>query len=298
MSNDDNIITQCPDCKTQFRVTPGQLKVANGQVRCGNCLTVFPAISEQHNPSALNSATPQQALPHRNTPEPYNNKQQTKTTIQPSSSNKEAPPKPIKEAAVTAKKPIALDIKTAPDPSSPAPTLTIQREAVIIESAKKPPKQRSILWSVLLTVTLCGLIAQYLWFNRAELYWNDRYSPIYQTVCRYIDCKIAQQSNIALITNQQLAVKKHNAIDDAITVHMVLLNNAKYTQPYPAIALTFSDLKGRIVASRHFQPDSYLAAETDARLMPVNQPVQLSLELMSPGTRAVSYKLEVLAPDL
>ena len=35
------LITRCPSCSTQFRVTESQLAVAAGQVRCGACLTVF-----------------------------------------------------------------------------------------------------------------------------------------------------------------------------------------------------------------------------------------------------------------
>ena len=33
----------CPQCETRFRVTPEQLGVAGGRVRCGACLTVFDA---------------------------------------------------------------------------------------------------------------------------------------------------------------------------------------------------------------------------------------------------------------
>ncbi len=36
-------ITQCPKCDTTFRITPSQLKVAKGAVRCGACLHVFRA---------------------------------------------------------------------------------------------------------------------------------------------------------------------------------------------------------------------------------------------------------------
>ena len=50
MSN-DSIITQCPHCKSQFRVTQGQLKIANRQVRCGHCLNVFSATDNEEKPS-------------------------------------------------------------------------------------------------------------------------------------------------------------------------------------------------------------------------------------------------------
>ena len=35
------LITRCPNCSTQFRVTESQLAAAGGRVRCGACLTVF-----------------------------------------------------------------------------------------------------------------------------------------------------------------------------------------------------------------------------------------------------------------
>lgn len=37
------LITQCPHCQTRFRLTPAQLSVAAGHVRCGACLEVFHA---------------------------------------------------------------------------------------------------------------------------------------------------------------------------------------------------------------------------------------------------------------
>jgi predicted Zn finger-like uncharacterized protein len=35
------LITECPSCRTRFRVTEAQLTVASGRVRCGACLNVF-----------------------------------------------------------------------------------------------------------------------------------------------------------------------------------------------------------------------------------------------------------------
>lgn len=41
----NSVITQCPNCEERFKVTPGQLKLAHGKVRCGECLTVFDALA-------------------------------------------------------------------------------------------------------------------------------------------------------------------------------------------------------------------------------------------------------------
>src|SRR5271168_5282223 len=37
--------TRCPGCKTIFRVTPQQLALRGGQVRCGHCHTVFNGVA-------------------------------------------------------------------------------------------------------------------------------------------------------------------------------------------------------------------------------------------------------------
>ena len=39
------MFTKCPSCETNFQVTAEQLKAANGDVRCGQCLTVFNALN-------------------------------------------------------------------------------------------------------------------------------------------------------------------------------------------------------------------------------------------------------------
>ena len=38
-------VTQCPFCKTHFRLTQEQLQAAAGNVRCGACLKVFNALA-------------------------------------------------------------------------------------------------------------------------------------------------------------------------------------------------------------------------------------------------------------
>lgn len=36
-------ITHCPQCETAFKVSPQQLELAKGWVRCGRCARVFEA---------------------------------------------------------------------------------------------------------------------------------------------------------------------------------------------------------------------------------------------------------------
>ena len=306
----DNIITQCPGCKTQFRVTPGQLKVANGQVRCGACLEVFPAVPYNHydKPRDTLETIDKQSLGKPNNTAfekaPDNvthskNRQSISAKSDATLSNAMPEKKPVIQAPESENQHnIPLDIKTAPEASSVTPTLTIQREAVVLTPPKQNKEKNTILWFCILCFASLTLFTQYAWFNRAELYWNEQYSPIYNILCSSVDCQINQRSDLKKITNQRLVVKPHKRLEGAITAHIILLNSANFEQPYPALHLSFADLKGRPITSRTFQPATYLnAINNNVELMPINQPVQLSLELMSPGSRAVSYKLELLAPE-
>lgn len=51
------MLTRCPSCTTTFRVTPEQLKVRLGRVRCGQCQAVFNALD------SLVEEAPQNAVP-------------------------------------------------------------------------------------------------------------------------------------------------------------------------------------------------------------------------------------------
>ena len=60
-------ITHCPDCATAFKVTPDQLKLANGWVRCGRCNAVFEA-HLHFSPAPTSGAVPQEPVFAREVP--------------------------------------------------------------------------------------------------------------------------------------------------------------------------------------------------------------------------------------
>src|SRR5690606_2584739 len=76
------LVTQCPHCQTRFRLTPEQLSVAGGHVRCGACLEVFHAADAA---AALQPAAP---TPRSEPP------QQTAATATEPSRPRPAPPAP------------------------------------------------------------------------------------------------------------------------------------------------------------------------------------------------------------
>ena len=55
-------VTQCPHCRTSFRVNPTQLAAAHGAVRCGACLHVFNAAQQLRESGVLPAAPAPQAV--------------------------------------------------------------------------------------------------------------------------------------------------------------------------------------------------------------------------------------------
>ena len=56
-----SFVTQCPHCRTSFRVNLTQLGAAHGAVRCGACLHVFNAAQQLREQGQL---LPAPAAPH------------------------------------------------------------------------------------------------------------------------------------------------------------------------------------------------------------------------------------------
>ena len=56
-------ITQCPGCRTRFDVSRGQLRAAEGQVRCSSCQQIFIATEHLESSAAAPKASVQHAIP-------------------------------------------------------------------------------------------------------------------------------------------------------------------------------------------------------------------------------------------
>lgn len=175
-----------------------------------------------------------------------------------------------------------------------SPFTTIRSEPVMINSTQRKPAG-SIGWSLLSLLTLLLLMAQFLWFERVSLRPQPVLAPFYTQLCQKVPCNMPLLTDISSISTQQLIVQQHPKYQGALNVIVLLENLADFEQPYPIIELSFSDRKGQLISQRRFQPKDYLnGSVTDPLKMPVNHSVQIHLEILDPGRRAVSYQAELL----
>ncbi len=160
------------------------------------------------------------------------------------------------------------------------------------EEMKKPLLGRFI-WGSLFFLSCSLLVAQILWFERDQLSRQPLLSPLYFQACKLIDCSLNSRQDISQITNHQLVVRDHPKYLGVLAIDVLMENKAAFSQPFPAIQLVFTDLKGDPKAARNFQPSEYLGGDfSGKRLMPSNKPIQVQLEVIAPGAQAPNYRLQ------
>ncbi|WP_237068598.1 DUF3426 domain-containing protein [Microbulbifer guangxiensis] len=179
-----------------------------------------------------------------------------------------------------------------------------QREQLIssiepapLEVRWQPERDRRMpgwLWWLIALVLATALLAQTAFFRFDTLSKREPWRAFYGQLCPHIGCELPQLIDTGAIRTSNLVVRSHSELEGALVVDAVLLNTAEFDQPFPALLLTFSDLKDRPVASRIFAPRDYLQGELAGRKqMPTGSPVHIGLEIVDPGPEAVNYQLRI-----
>ena len=304
----------CPHCETRFRLDLAMLERANCLLRCGSCMQIFTASEELQRKMGIDVA-PQSAA-ESEVPAPV------QTAEAPPVNPPETAPQSAAQNPSAAPTTPAADTATAktPEPSTPnsaetakaAKTDTAQaarpdpRE--LIESLStlnhdfehhQPRRRRRWPWLLLIALALLALTLQLLWGQRDKLY-NSPLGPQLESLCADVNRLVAipcektagTQAQPADIITRNLIIRRHPDVDNALRVDAILLNREAQPQPFPPLRLRFSDINGEEIASRLFQPEEYLAGEVAPDSpMQSQQPIRVALEIVDPGSAAVSYEL-------
>lgn len=185
----------------------------------------------------------------------------------------------------------AGDRMHAYDSERTALLMGIDPEPVEMEWTPTGDRKRKLMWAGLALLGLLVLTAQVAWLQFERLSRLEPYRSFYGAICPLLDCELPVLRDPSQIRAVNLVVRSHPTVDDALSVDAILLNTAPFEQPFPDLILEFSDLEGGILAQRRFQPSEYLSGELAGRtLIPRNQHVHVTLELVDPGPNAVSYR--------
>lgn len=162
------------------------------------------------------------------------------------------------------------------------------------ETPRRGGAQAALLFLSLLLAL--GIAGQYLWFNRDSLSQDARLRPLLDAACTALRCELPALVNIRAMRSDTLVVRSHDEIANALSVNFQFRNDASFAQPFPGLALRFMDADDRLVAQRLFAPEEYLPeGVANLRLMPPGSPVQVSLDILDPGGKAINYELSFYA---
>ncbi|MGD8558417.1 MAG: DUF3426 domain-containing protein [Gammaproteobacteria bacterium] len=177
------------------------------------------------------------------------------------------------------------------------PTLAIPKQ--LLEDFQQEPQvpaghYRSVVtWGVGSLLLMFLFLAQTIYFKHNELGQISQLRPWIEFFCKTASCELDMQTDISQIELLGQDIRTHSKTKQALMVSATIINNAPFTQPYPGLRLSFSDMNGEKVAMRNFLPKDYLPSGYKAdKGMESNVPIQLELEIVDPGKSAVNFEFD------
>lgn len=259
--------SQCPQCLTVFELDAATLAMAHGCVSCSECGAVFDTIATLTDELP---ETPFETLPI-NDPAP-------------------APPLLLQRVAHAVPPQGSLFDDAPPDATAavdaPAPDATADAAAAL--PARFQPKSRHATRHRGGLIAACALLAVTLGL---QLAWAERGTPVLRGAATSLGLPVPQQRDPAQLELLSRDIRRHPSVADALLISATVRNAAHFTQPYPVVSITLSDLDGNRIAMRRFRPQEYLhnPAVVAAGLRP-GATAALVFEVHDPGRDAVAFE--------
>ena len=266
--------TCCPGCKTIFRVTPQQLALKGGQVRCGHCRTVFDGMA------ALVSLAPQPGA------QDFDQEQGPPTvTLRPARALKPADEPSSQQPSVTA--------VAAPD-ESPADADWENRFAW-----DKPRQRARATWAGAGAVVLAlALVGQTVWHFRDSI---AAHFPATRAtlvgLCAYAGCTIRPLRDVAALSIESSDLQADAAHKGLLILTATVRNRASFAIAFPHLELTLTDAQDQPVVRRAFAPADFAGGTADIGLgLPSNGEVAIKLFIDASATSQAGYRLYLFYP--
>jgi len=284
------VLTRCPQCATTFRVTPQQLKVHRGEVRCGRCSTVFDAFESlvaeppaDQGPESPADATPS-APTAQSTAEPV-------AAAEPGAT-RAAPSDPGPEPAAASAAPPRADLRRAPREPAPAPA------DFIAGFSRNAEPARRWQWAVLASLAAVALLGQALFYFRAEAaeVWPDA-RPWLERACAELRCSVPLPRHVEMIAIEASNLQIDTGRANLMLLTATLKNRAPFAQDYPALALTLTDTQDQPLARRVLTSADFLERKAEGRAgFAANGQLEIRVFIDSRDLKASGYRLFLFYP--
>ena len=275
----DEKYTRCPGCATVFRVTPDQLALRSGQVRCGQCKTVFDGLAQQVSvakPSRSNGVA-----------------ELTEKTATPSFTLQRREPEALEGLPEMPTEPALASIgDIGAEPAS---------EDRFSPARRRAPRrvQTAVAW--IATVVLLIFMA-----GQALFHFRDVIAarlaparPVLATLCNVAGCSVRPlrdpaMSNLSIEASDLQADPAHRGL---LILTATLRSRAVWALAYPYLELTLTDTQDRVVVRRALAPGDYAGGTADLqRGIAPNGEVAVKLFIDASATSQAGYQLYMFYP--
>jgi predicted Zn finger-like uncharacterized protein len=298
--------TRCPGCATIFRVTPEQLKVRAGKVRCGQCQFVFNALD-----GLLEETRPATALP---TTAEWHAPACVDVPILPTS--KLLPVDVVDillEPLVDNKLPAAEALSdAAAEALAKASGLIVPRETTeipgyskwaegVMSSPSLPSAVTNTRWPFTLVTVflLLALISQLVFYFRSEIAVAlPGTRNLLAEFSEALGSKLPLPRQAELVSIETSDLQADPSRGNLLILQSTLRNRAAYAQAYPSLELSLTDTQDNAIARRVFQPGEYLDPKSPPdQIFGANAEITVRLWIEVSDITAAGYRLYIFYPS-
>ena len=280
------LIATCRNCGARFRVTPQQLNVKQGQVRCGSCQQVFNGFEglERHPDDDTATRLAARAAADRalQAEPPTSSIGELEDVETLHATQEEAPPAPA-----------AAEPEAFPQPRQQR---LLRPDLMIPPPPKRDPPARA--WAFGVALMLVVLAAEFAFAYRGPL--AQRYPvvrPWLESACARIGCGVPWSREEQLLRLEDSELLEVPGRPQEIALGARIRNLATVSQEYPHLELTLTDLTGQAAIRRVLRPTDYLGRPvSSAEVMAPGSEIAVQLRLETPRIKATGYELLLFYP--
>jgi predicted Zn finger-like uncharacterized protein len=273
--------TRCPGCKTIFRVTPQQLLLKMGQVRCGHCRTVFDG--NEH----LVSLAPQL----RQDADAEEDQGPPTVTLRPARALRSVE-EPTQAPAMH-----AASKQHSVSPAMPPAASSADWENRFAWDQPRERKRNAWLatGAVLLALLLAG---QAVWhFRDAIVAHFPATRAALVRACAYAGCTIRPLRDVAALSIESSDLQADAAHRGLLILAASVRNRANYAIAYPHLELTLTDAADQPVVRRAFAPAEYAGGTVDlSRGILGGSEMPIKMFVDASATSQAGYRLYLFYP--
>ncbi len=151
-----------------------------------------------------------------------------------------------------------------------------------------------LLW-ILMPLFFLDLIVSTITQYKDDIAQNYRWRSSIQKFCNLTNCKLAPYNNLKYIVIEDNALVAAENKQDAIQLHAMLNNTAKYDQKFPDLKINFSDANGKLITQKKIPASEYMKNNNldETSLFSKNSKQYICILLDDPGAAAVNYDIDL-----